>query len=213
MRMRMLAFIAAITGGLFLVPPAFANTLSFDFTILNGTPHSSGGFGTFTLNNNGTIAASVNYTDGGGGITGFGFNSPTYSLSETNFSTFPTSQGPWYSTLYGNALTYPPSGRFDTGWLCNGNGYPCGNITSMTWTIGNLGEFSSVFGALGGVNPSYDFFLYIGGPDNAEQWVASAVNATTPLPSTWLMLFSGFVGLGFLAYRGSKKNATAPVAA
>jgi hypothetical protein len=33
--------------------------------------------------------------------------------------------------------------------------------------------------------------------------------ATTPLPSTWLMLLSGFVGLGFFAYRGTKKNAAA----
>jgi hypothetical protein len=29
----------------------------------------------------------------------------------------------------------------------------------------------------------------------------------TPLPSTWLMLLSGFVGLGFFAYRGTKKRA------
>lgn len=29
----------------------------------------------------------------------------------------------------------------------------------------------------------------------------------TPLPSTWLMMLSGFVGLGFFAYRGRKKNA------
>jgi hypothetical protein len=35
----------------------------------------------------------------------------------------------------------------------------------------------------------------------------------TPLPSTWLMLISGFVGLGFLAYRGTKKNAVAFAAA
>jgi hypothetical protein len=28
----------------------------------------------------------------------------------------------------------------------------------------------------------------------------------TPLPSTWTMLIAGFVGLGFFAYRGSKKN-------
>ena len=28
----------------------------------------------------------------------------------------------------------------------------------------------------------------------------------TPLPSTWLMLLSGFVGLGFFAYRGTKKR-------
>jgi hypothetical protein len=29
---------------------------------------------------------------------------------------------------------------------------------------------------------------------------------TTPLPSTWLMLLSGFVGLGFFAYRGTKRR-------
>jgi hypothetical protein len=34
----------------------------------------------------------------------------------------------------------------------------------------------------------------------------------TPLPSTWTMLIAGFVGLGFFAYRGTKKNAAAIVA-
>jgi hypothetical protein len=38
-------------------------------------------------------------------------------------------------------------------------------------------------------------------------------SAATPLPSTWLMLLSGFVGLGFFAYRGTKKNAAALAAA
>ena len=36
---------------------------------------------------------------------------------------------------------------------------------------------------------------------------------TTPLPTTWLMLLSGFVGLGLFAYRGSKKSAGAFAAA
>lgn len=31
----------------------------------------------------------------------------------------------------------------------------------------------------------------------------------TPLPSTWLMLLSGFVGLGYFAYRGMTKNVSA----
>jgi hypothetical protein len=35
----------------------------------------------------------------------------------------------------------------------------------------------------------------------------------TPLPSTWTLLIAGFVGLGFFAYRGSKKNAAALSAA
>jgi hypothetical protein len=33
-----------------------------------------------------------------------------------------------------------------------------------------------------------------------------------PLPSTWTMLLIGFAGLGFVAYRGSKKNAVAVAA-
>ena len=37
--------------------------------------------------------------------------------------------------------------------------------------------------------------------------------SSTPLPSTWLMLLTGFLGLGFVAYRGSKKSAAALSAA
>jgi hypothetical protein len=35
----------------------------------------------------------------------------------------------------------------------------------------------------------------------------------TPLPSTWTMLIAGFVGLGFFAYRGTKKGSAAIAAA
>jgi hypothetical protein len=42
-------------------------------------------------------------------------------------------------------------------------------------------------------------------------WSLTAV--ATPLPSTWTMLIAGFVGLGFFAYRGTKKNAAALIAA
>ena len=43
--------------------------------------------------------------------------------------------------------------------------------------------------------------------------VGDAFVAATPLPSTWLMLLSGFLGLGLFAYRGSKKSAAALAAA
>jgi hypothetical protein len=33
--------------------------------------------------------------------------------------------------------------------------------------------------------------------------------SSAPLPSTWIMLLSGFIGLGFFAYRGAKKNSQA----
>jgi hypothetical protein len=35
----------------------------------------------------------------------------------------------------------------------------------------------------------------------------------TPLPAAWTMLIAGFVGLGFLAYRGAKKNTVVLAAA
>jgi len=39
-----------------------------------------------------------------------------------------------------------------------------------------------------------------------------AVVGATPLPSTWTMLIAGFLGLGFFAYRGSKKKNGAAIA-
>jgi len=39
------------------------------------------------------------------------------------------------------------------------------------------------------------------------------LTSPTPLPSTWTMLIAGFVGLGFLGYRRTKKDAAAPIAA
>jgi hypothetical protein len=41
----------------------------------------------------------------------------------------------------------------------------------------------------------------------------SLVVEQTPLPSTWLLMLGGLVGLSFFAYRGTKKNATALAAA
>jgi hypothetical protein len=43
--------------------------------------------------------------------------------------------------------------------------------------------------------------------------VNNDVPGATPLPSTWTMLIAGFVGLGFLAYRGKKSTAAAALRA
>ncbi len=40
-----------------------------------------------------------------------------------------------------------------------------------------------------------------------------ATISSTPLPSTWTMLIAGFIGFGFVSYRGSKKRAAAIAAA
>jgi len=43
--------------------------------------------------------------------------------------------------------------------------------------------------------------------------VGTSTSLPTPLPSTWTMLIAGFVGLGFFAYRGTKKNSATLAAA
>ena len=50
------------------------------------------------------------------------------------------------------------------------------------------------------------------GPVIETGFVGSELSAT-PLPATWLMLLSGFVGLSFFAHRGTKKNSAALAAA
>jgi hypothetical protein len=60
---------------------------------------------------------------------------------------------------------------------------------------------------------------YVAGVSNAPITIALISNGTqgnfdnvsltaTPLPSTWTMLIAGFIGLGFFAYRGSKKSSS-----
>jgi hypothetical protein len=61
-----------------------------------------------------------------------------------------------------------------------------------------------------------DLLVFTAANDNANTFlddVTLTPTAATPLPSTWLMLLSGFVGLGFFAYRGAKKNAATLAAA
>jgi hypothetical protein len=49
--------------------------------------------------------------------------------------------------------------------------------------------------------------------NNCRDITGGEAVSATPLPATWTMLIAGFVGLGFVAYRGSKKNAAALAAA
>jgi hypothetical protein len=51
--------------------------------------------------------------------------------------------------------------------------------------------------------------------DMAGIWTGPGIAAVsaTPLPSTWTMLIAGFVGFGFLTYRGTKKSSPALAAA
>lgn len=76
-------------------------------------------------------------------------------------------------------------------------------------------------GAIWGTNPGYYGFWIGDGSNVAGEGIDvagyggqgdPATVTATPLPSTWTMLISGFLGLGLLAYRG-KRSAAAPATA
>ncbi len=186
--------LCALTSEIMSAVPARADALVGDFTIDNGSPSASGGEVTFVLNSDGTISADLISTLAGA-IVGFGFDSVTANLAESNFApTSPFNTVGWTNDLYGAHLS---------GFFCVG----CG--TSETWTIGAPGEFTSAWQALGGGNASTDFFLFT---RSGDSWGADAV-AVVPEAPAWGMLLLGFAGLGFAGSRRAKMGRSAPALA
>jgi len=83
-------------------------------------------------------------------------------------------------------------------------------------TLTNAAYITIGINGFGFLNPAADVWYSLsglrdavtssGGPDSVTIQQIRETVTTTPLPSTWTMLIAGVVGLGFLAYRGSKKR-------
>jgi hypothetical protein len=104
-----------------------------------------------------------------------------------------------------NDNIFIPTGTPTTAYLTN-NGFAFGLQTQCNGTGQCLG---GVLWADGG--GTYELFF-----GNWFSDVAGPVTFTelaSPLPSTWTMLIAGFVGLGFLAFRGGKKRSATLAAA
>jgi hypothetical protein len=115
---------------------------------------------------------------------------PAYSSTVGPLSSTSVSPGLLLTAGVSYFLSATAPSSLQGAWYYNGPG------GSGTYYFNNgtmLGPFTSTLAA----------FDVLGGP----------APATTPLPSTWLMLLSGFVGLGFFAYRGTKNRSAALTAA
>jgi hypothetical protein len=170
----------------------------------------------------GATTYTVSDTLGSVGVTGFiqtdGTLGPLATANITDFnlllnngtSTFdltgPLSGNNSVFFVVGNDLTATLSGLFynfsntnfsyviffDGAYLCldNANGQCSANASALTIYLDGFFPMTRAAG---------------------DNQIASV--STTPLPSTWLMLLSGFVGLGFFAYRGMKKHPVATAVA
>jgi hypothetical protein len=106
--------------------------------------------------------------------------------------------GPTWSPLGGSSgVCYGPGCGY-TGWV------------HSTYAIQNAGTYVLVFGVTNWADTAFDSGLAFSGITIGGKNVEGEDDiGQTPLPSTWLMLLSGFVGLDYCAYRGSKKSAVA----
>ena len=147
------------------VSVSFADAVSGNFnldTSLSSVP--SQGEVTFTLNGDGTIAASLmTYYNT---IVGFGFNSLAVDLPESNFA--PTTPDNPYG--WGDSFGSQPSG-----FLCSACGF------DESWTIGNVGDYTSVSQVLnGGSQSTVAFFLY----DSTGSQYGAQTQAAVPEPGS-----------------------------
>ena len=198
------ALVASVIAGTALVSNgANASTVTYTFTNVG-------------LSDGGLLNGTITTADYGGGNTG---------ISSWNLT---TSGGAQPSEFYSNTLNFNSisltSFTQPTGFDFFAQAY---NIELQLAFTGNLITGTGVSLLTGSPGPSWECFdsfncpggnaPYPNASDFAVRYVGAelvrAAVAETPLPSTWTMLIAGFAGLGFFAYRGTKKNSAALAAA
>jgi hypothetical protein len=170
----------------------------------------------------GTI--SISGTFAGTEITTFTSTSPDYVGTQTGSGTgtgTPLGAYTWTSsndlTLPGTLVTFTTTnGSFtDTyaGGTLSGTDSGSGTCGAGTCTGTFVDVVTGGTGAYLGDTGTLTLGATLDVATNAVSGTETGSLTTTPLPSTWLMLLGGLVGLGFFVYRGPKKNTAALAAA
>jgi hypothetical protein len=190
----LLAGIGAFAAGV----SAFPGQAAASNLIVNGD-FETGDFTGWTTNPAGYPQYIVTFPVHGGTyaaqIAGFSFNPDTLSQTVADTS------GQAYLLSF---------------WRFQDSGGPTG--LDVTWDGTNV--FHELYGAEYAGSPYTEFTAIVFGTgsdslvftsfqDPAFTYLDDVSLTATPLPSTWTMLIAGFLGLGFVAYRGAKKNASA----
>jgi len=183
MKLRTLTLsIAVALANVGFVSLAHADSASASFTDVIGSGSVSDITATFTLNADGSIGATASSTNGG--LVGFAFSSSgnAHYVSQ-DFSSDAS------DTSWGTGF-----GSFSSGWVTNS--WPA-TATSVDWTIGSAGQFSSVSQLFAANGNGYELFAYT---NSGTQYGGNAVSAV-PEPSTYAMLFAGLACVGWMARR------------
>ena len=171
----------------------WTGSLGLDFIV--NSPITIDALGAYSGNGDHAIITVEIFTGTGTPVPGLLANIATTSSPYTFQSVTPVTLGP--GTYQVTAWGYGQIGDFNTFGVTS-LGF---NTLGGALTEGN--PFYNDPGVTGFAGQHLDNFngngLHFYGAGNFD---ASA----TPLPSTWLMMLSGFVGLGFFVYRGTKKR-------
>jgi hypothetical protein len=179
--------VAALCGSLW-ISSANASTFDFSFISSDGPPPTVVGIGSFTATGTGPTFTVT-------GATGFVTDTDLFAVFGTSIFGI-TGVSPYAAA--DEALSFPLEPFVTFGGISIATNDGLGDI--VDFNIYNLPGYHVL---VSNFDPS-------GAPSSPPGDYAISLSITeTPLPATWTMLIAGFVGLGFFAYRGSKKSAGA----